>query len=865
MFPMPLLRTFFCNLILAAAFANASAAEKPPNVLFLSVDDLKPILGVYGATEVKTPNIDRLAARGTTMLNNYCQQAVCAPSRMSMFTGLRPDSTKVWNLRTQILNVNPSAVTMQQHFKENGYETAGAGKIMHGAANEHPPSWSIPFTKKDDLPYAEGYPVPAHENAFYQGEKEQSVYEEMKKAGIKDWKVRGKYMAEHDAMPATEALDVPDDAYVDGALATWANGLLGQFAKSGKPFFLTVGFMKPHLPFVAPKKYWDLFDRDKISLAEFKQHAENSPEYAYHKFGELRSYSDIPSDFNTDLDEAKQRELIHGYYACVAYIDAQVGKVLDELDKSGLADITIIVLWGDHGWHLGDHGLWCKHTNFEQATKAPLIISAPGFKPGQKAQGMTEFVDIFPTLVELAGMQPPYAMEGTSLVPVLKDASVKVKDYSISQWPMPQDGMGYTLRTPQYRFTMWMKGGWRTFNPYDPTLLASTELYDYEMDPLEKVSQAGNPDYAEVVADLKGKMLAYFKEHEKAEAKPASAPANGAASEGIKPGAGDEVIDLAALDPSSVETRFATVSKEESGWVINFENSPKWPSVDFLAPEGTPWDLTGYEAIEVKLTNEGTNTVKTVAYIANEGDSNASKKRNGIQLDIPAGETQVLRIDFDPSQYPLDLSRLTQLRIFVNKLTSEAKFRLHSVTAVKGSGAPAAAAPPKPPAPAATGDAPSSAGQAKPSAEGNLIDFAAVSSATSDLRFASVAPTEGGDALMLDFELSPKWPSVDFHPTAAATWDLSGYLAIEVSLTNESAETVKTFFFAANEGDSQQSQKRQGAKMTPIQHGATEVIRIDLTASQPPFDPSQVRSIRVFVGKHTAPVKLKLNSLKAVK
>jgi arylsulfatase A-like enzyme len=502
-------------LALTGVFAGAAlnAEAEKLNVLFLTVDDLKPVLGCYGFEGIKTPNIDRLAARGTVMLNNYCQQAICAPSRMSMFTGLRPDTTKVWDLKTHLRTVCPSAVTMQQYFKESGYETAGSGKVMHGSKDEDPISWTIPFRDDKDLKYADGFPVPAHDNCFYQGKKEQEVYKELQNSGIKDWKVRFKWMGQKGAMPATECLDIPDDAYADGAQTTYNIALLEKFSKAQKPFFLTVGFHKPHLPFVAPKKYWDLYDREKIDVAPFQEHAKNSPGFAYHTWGELRSYSDIPDNFSTPLDQFKQKELIHAYYACVSYTDAQVGRLLDKLDELGLAENTIIVLWGDHGWHLGDHGMWCKHSNFEQATRAPLIIAAPGYKGGQKTKSMSEFVDIYPTLCELANLPLSKKLEGVSLVPVLKDPMATVKDYSVSQYPREGKRMGYTLRTERYRLVMWMKNDFRSTQKFDEALVDAVELYDYEKDPLEKVSQQDNPEYKDVVIDLKQKMLEYFQKY----------------------------------------------------------------------------------------------------------------------------------------------------------------------------------------------------------------------------------------------------------------------------------------------------------------------------------------------------------------
>lgn len=489
--------------------SSGIAAERP-NVLLITVDDLKPLLGVYGNTDIPTPNFDRLAERGTVMTHAYCQQAVCAPSRMSMYTGLRPDSTRVWDLQTHIQDSNPDAVTMQQWFRQAGYTSEGAGKVIHGARNNHPESWSTPFVVLNNLPFNKDYPMPTGTNLDYQGEFAHEVAKEMEAKNITGRREQRDFASQRGARMSFEEMDVPDDAYVDGAVTVWAEGRLKTYAKSREPFFLSVGYMKPHLPFVAPKKYWDMLDRDKIKLAEFQEHAANSPSFAYHKFGELRSYSDITKDWDASIDEAKQRELIHGYYACIAYIDAQIGKLLDTLDSTGLSKNTIIVLWGDHGYHLGDHGMWNKHSNFEQATRVPLIISAPGMPTNQMTSAMAEMVDVFPTLVELAGLQAPYELEGKSLVPVLKDAGASVKDFSISQYPRGNGRMGYALRTPRYRFVMWMRNDWRTTMPFDQASLETVELYDYEKDPLETVNLANNSAYAQVRKELTEKMLEYF-------------------------------------------------------------------------------------------------------------------------------------------------------------------------------------------------------------------------------------------------------------------------------------------------------------------------------------------------------------------
>lgn len=482
---------------------SGNISAKKPNILFITVDDLKPVLGVYGNKEVKTPNIDRFAKTGVVFDNAYCQQAVCAASRISAFTGLRPDRTKVTDLQTQMRKMNPNIITMPQFFKANGYETTGTGKLMHGAKDDDPPSWSIPYKKDSELTYAKGFSYPA--NGKYQNPEIIKAFNEAKKQKL-GWRETNKYLKSLDLAPSTECKDIPDDAYEDGAVAVQGIKYLEKLSKSDKPFFIALGFHKPHLPFAAPKKYWDMYDREKIKIDQFQQHAENSPKYAYQSWGELRNYSDIPAKGDLPID--KQKEVIHGYWASVSYVDAQIGKVLEKLKELGLDKNTIVVLWGDHGFHLGDHGLWCKHTNFEQATKVPFIIHAPGYAKNKHASTMTEMLDIFPTLVDYAGLEIPDILEGESLMPVLKDTKTQIKDYSISQYPRGNQIMGYSMRTEQYRLTLWLKGDFKKNRDIfrNPNIEA-VELYDYKTDPYETISLTNNPEYAKTIEQLKAKLL----------------------------------------------------------------------------------------------------------------------------------------------------------------------------------------------------------------------------------------------------------------------------------------------------------------------------------------------------------------------
>lgn len=483
---------------------SVNEAEKPgrPNILFIVVDDLKPLLGIYGEEHIQSPNIDRLGKMGVTFTHAYCQQAVCAPSRVSVFTGMRPDRTRVWDLKTDMRDENPDVVTLPGFLKANGYETAGFGKLIHGAKNNDPDSWSIPYVEEGELKYADGFSYPA--NGMYQDERIRSAMEIAKKQGM-NWRATNEYLKEQNLRPSTEALNVPDNAYEDGAIAEAGIKMIERLAAEDKPFFLALGFHKPHLPFVAPKKYWEMYDRSEIDLSPFQIRAENSPSFAYHNGMELRNYSDISS--SGPIEKDKQQELIHGYRACVSYVDSQIGKVLDKLEQLDLTENTIIILWGDHGWHLGDHGLWCKHTNFEQATRAPLIISSPGMGKGSISNNITEFVDIFPTICELVQLDPPALLEGESLAPVLKDPGLKIEDYAVSQYPRGDELMGYSMRSEHYRLTLWFSGKFRDGKTAGEDNIEAVEFYNYQSDPMETKSLANVPEYSELIREMTLELL----------------------------------------------------------------------------------------------------------------------------------------------------------------------------------------------------------------------------------------------------------------------------------------------------------------------------------------------------------------------
>ena len=507
--------------------------EKKQNILFIAVDDLKPILGCYGDKLVKTPNIDRLAKMGTVFQSNYCQQAVCGPTRASLMTGKRPDYTKVWDLKTQMRDMNPDIVTLPQYLITQGYQTVGIGKIYHPSSaidKIDPVSWSIPYIKAAAKDYANGLGKPANEQYQLASTKEYFATHEKVKKGDEPKKKSDNDEGEASRKgPSTECIDVPDDAYEDGVNALLAKAELKTLVDAKQPFFFAIGFHKPHLPFVAPKKYWDLYKREEMPLAQFQQHSKDGPTLAYTAAGELRQYSDIPPFATIEqemngigLTPDKQRELIQGYYAAVSYTDHNVGVLLDELKELGVLNNTIIILWGDHGWHLGDHDLWCKHTNFENATRAPLIIAAPGLMAGE-TKSITEHLDIFPTICDLAKVSVPTNLDGKSLVSIMKDKKTKIQEYAVSQYPrgvkkdeMQRLGytnkkiMGYSLRTEKYRLTLWIND-FTSKSAFDAKKVYAKEMYDYVKDPMEKVNVADAKEYSSIYQDMYAKMLEYFK------------------------------------------------------------------------------------------------------------------------------------------------------------------------------------------------------------------------------------------------------------------------------------------------------------------------------------------------------------------
>jgi arylsulfatase A-like enzyme len=478
-------RDFLCMAASGAALAflrpaislaqKRQSSRRKMNVLFIAVDDLRPELGCYGKKHIISPNIDRLAARGLLFERTYCQQAVCAPSRASILSGVRPDTSKIYDLNTPLRKAMPNVLSLPQHFKNNGYETISIGKIYH-----HPKDDRQGWTAE---PYRAGtFPKGTWKGRGYVTDEAIAQMEQYNKANP----------GTNGLGPAFEAGDVPDNAYPDGANTDYALEKLGRL--KDKPFFLAMGFYKPHLPFNSPKKYWDMYKPEDIKLADNPFIPKNAPSYATTNWGELRNYYGIPKE--GPCSDELARQLIHGYYACVSYTDAQVGRLLDELDRLKLSDKTVIILWGDHGWKLGEHAGWCKHTNFELDTHVPMILSVPGMKTtGKRTNALTEYVDIYPTLCEACGLTIPSHLEGRSMMPLLDDPQRPWKKAAFSQYPRGRV-MGYTMRTERFRYTEWLD---RKTNE-----LMARELYDHEKDPQENVNAVDQPEYESDIQRLAG-------------------------------------------------------------------------------------------------------------------------------------------------------------------------------------------------------------------------------------------------------------------------------------------------------------------------------------------------------------------------
>ena len=584
-----------------AAVAAAPETANRPNVLLLLVDDLKPALGCYGDAAAKTPNIDRLAARGMRFEMAYCNQAVCAASRSTLLLGSRSTSTGLYDLGNSLRRRLPDAVTLPQFFSRHGYRTESLGKVFHvGHGNEgDPASFDVPHFKDLVIEYRDPASTPGGKMT-----REEALF-------------ANEHLGEIRSLPrgaAFESPDVDDEAYADSRVASETIRRLqaadARRDAEGTPFFIAAGFVRPHMPFSVPQKYWDLHDPDALPRPAVTEPPRGAPDYALKRGGEISAYTPVPD--SGEVDEALARELVHGYYASASYVDAQIGRVLDEMERLGLFENTVVLLWGDHGFHLGDHGFWTKHTNYEQATRIPLIVSAPGVTQAATSSPQpVESVDVFPTLADLAGLpapEGPQPIDGESLVPVLSDPEARL-ERAHAMHCFPRGGrLGRAIRTDRYRLVEWRpKNGKEAFE---------YELYDYQEDPHERVNVAA--ERPKVVAQLAATLAA--------EPQP------------VMPG----------TPPGRAEVRkqpnIVMVFIDDMGWgdLSCFGNTKAaTPEIDRLAAEGLRFEQY-YVASPIcspsrcgLLTGQYPQRWKITSYLNNRGDNERRGVAQWLDLEAP--------------------------------------------------------------------------------------------------------------------------------------------------------------------------------------------------------------------------------------
>lgn len=442
--------------------SNAGNSRAARNVLFLIVDDLRPQLGCYGLDWMATPHIDRLAKNGTLFERASCQFPVCGPSRASLLSGVRPTMSRFrkWNARVDA--DAPGILTLPQHFRQNGYATQSLGKVFHDS-DDCIKSWSG------------GSWIP----------------EGVLGGALNSYAIdSNRALAKEGKSPPYESAAVEDSVYGDGRIAARAIEELRGYARQQTPFFLAVGFLRPHLPFNAPERYWKLYSRQKLPLARNPDSPRDVPKEALHNWEELRNYHNIPKQ--GPLDASTTRALIHGYCASTSYLDAQVGAVLHALAELKLRENTTIVFCADHGWQLGEHGLWTKHTLFQTALHTPLIVSGPDIPPGQRVQGLVENLDLYPTLCDLHGLTVPAHVEGKSLRPLLQNPSAPGKEAVFSR-----NSLGDSIKTDRYRYSEWRN---------EQGKVTGSTLYDHEIDPDEDHNIAGSSEHRDLVRDLSSRL-----------------------------------------------------------------------------------------------------------------------------------------------------------------------------------------------------------------------------------------------------------------------------------------------------------------------------------------------------------------------
>lgn len=456
--------------------SSCKEAEQQPNILFIAVDDLRTELGCYGADEIITPNIDKIADDGTVFLNAYCNAAVCGASRASLMTGIYPIPNKRFvNYLARADKEMPGVTTLAEHLKAEGYHTISNGKIFHHL-DDSPQSWSEPAWRPDSI---KG--VITNDDLVWHNPHANELHDNLEKRG-----------------PFYDEADVPDNAYADGLITDKTIEDLSRLSQMDKPFFLAYGLIKPHLPFNAPKKYWDMYNREEISLADNRYKPHNAPK-ALNTSTELISQYSAHEGFPDE--EGFHRLARHGYYASVSYIDAQIGKVMDHLEALGLAENTIIVLWGDHGWHLGEHNFWGKHNTLDNAVKVPLIIKVPGQKKAYRTQ-LVEFVDLYPTICELSNTSIPEHCQGRSMLPVLKSPDAPHKSVVF-----PGFRHLSAVKTKDFLYTQWYEKDW-TFE----TPIRARMMYDHHTDKDENNNISEDPQYAEKVDELSAILTQHLRD-----------------------------------------------------------------------------------------------------------------------------------------------------------------------------------------------------------------------------------------------------------------------------------------------------------------------------------------------------------------
>ena len=446
---------------------------KKPNVLLFYIDDLRPELASFGATQIHSPNIDALAAKGIKFTNAYCNVPVCGASRGSMLTGMLPTKKRFINYNTFVEKETPEAVTLPQLFKNNGYTTISNGKIYHHL-DDRETDWNEVWR-----PYA----FDKNDQGLAPTDYWQSLWKDYQNPiNISNYKTT-------DTGPAYESADVSDSTYIDGLLTEKVIRDIKKLKKSDKPFFLSAGFISPHLPFNAPKKYWDLYDRNTIMQPEnYNYIPVDAPKMSITNWPEMRSYSNIPKQ--GQVSDSLAIDLIHGYYATVSYTDALIGEILNELKEQELDKNTVVVFVSDHGYNLQEHTQWAKFTNYNTSTQVPLIIYNPLSKAKGTTNALTALVDVYPTLAEICGIEVPKTqLDGTSLVSILNNPNLEGKKHVFIK-----KGNGFTLKTRDFSYTEFLK-------PKDNSIIARM-LFDHRTTKTENLNIANKKEFKKIVSDL---------------------------------------------------------------------------------------------------------------------------------------------------------------------------------------------------------------------------------------------------------------------------------------------------------------------------------------------------------------------------